>query len=109
MARTVKSPGFDFESASNQLALMAQLANKAIQLDEVESFVDTLALHRYSDKIADASKLGEAVQELRARFASRSNRTALGDQRRQAGGLTLRSGSAAGKAVGAVEIGQVHQ
>ena len=75
MARTVKSPGFDFESASNQLALMAQLANKAIQLDEVESFVDTLALrfctaylvlHRYSDKIADASKLGEAVQELRA-------------------------------------------
>lgn len=178
MARTVKSPGFDFESASNQLALMAQLANKAIQLDEVESFVDTLALrfctnialsellagaasihppyadrvraahtqilkiteyavslsmggdpqaavkhllfhgnttlnaklietaylvlHRYSDKIADASSLGEAVQELRTRFATSSSRTSAGDQRRQAGGLTLRTGSAAVKAASAV-------
>ena len=181
MARTVKSPGFDFESASNQLAVMAQLANKAIQLDEVEIFADTLALrfctnvalselledsaairppyaervraahsqilkiteyavslsmggdpqasvkqllfhrnatlnaklietaylvlHRYSDKIADALSLGEAVQELRTRFATCNSRTALGDHRRQAGGLTLRTGIAAAKAVGAVATG----
>lgn len=181
MARTVKSPGFDFESASNQLTLMAQLANKAIQLDEVESVVDTLALrfctnialsellagsaaihppyadrvraahgqvlkiteyavslsmggdpqasvkhllfhgsttlnaklietahlvlHRYSDKIADAASLGEALHELRTRFATSSSRTGVGEQRRQAGGLTLRSGSAAVKAARAAATG----
>lgn len=174
MARTVKSPGLDFESASNQLALMAQLANKAIQLDEVQSFVDALALrfctnialsellagaaaihpayaervraahsqilkiteyavslsmggdpqasvthllfhgkatlnaklietaylvlHRYAEKIADAHSLGEAVHELRTRFGTSSNRTALGEQKRQAGGLTLRTASAPTKA-----------
>jgi len=174
MARTVKSSSFDFEAASNQLALMAQLGNKAIQLDEVESFVDKLAmrfcttialsellagaatvhppyaervraahsqilkiteyavslsmggdpqasvkhlllhgtaslnaklietaylvLHRYSDKIADGPSLGEAVQELRTRYATNSNRPALGEQKRQAGGLTLRTGGAPAKA-----------
>jgi hypothetical protein len=40
----IKQTDFDFESATNLLALMAQLANKAIQLDEVESVVDTLGM-----------------------------------------------------------------
>lgn len=40
----VKSADFDFESATNLLALMSQLANKAIQLDEVETVVDTLGM-----------------------------------------------------------------
>ncbi len=40
----VRTPGFDFEAASNLLALMGQLANKAIQLDEVESVIDTLGM-----------------------------------------------------------------
>ena len=64
-----------------------------------------LVLHRYSDKIADASSLGEAVHELRTRFATSSSRTASGDQRRQAGGLTLRIGSAPRKAASAVATG----
>ena len=38
----IKSPDFDFESAANLLALLAQLAHKTIQLDEVDVVVDTL-------------------------------------------------------------------
>lgn len=44
MAARVKEPSFDFESATNLLALMGQLAHKAIQLDEVDKVVDTLGM-----------------------------------------------------------------
>lgn len=174
MGKVVQSPDFDFESASNLLALMAQLANKAIQLDEVESVVDTLSmrfctsrpltellaaaaavhepyaarirdaqaqilkltehamllsmegdpkaavknlifhgsstlngklietahlvLHRYAEKIEDAQGLNEMVQDLRTRFGTPISRPALGEQKRQAGGLTLRTGGAPAKA-----------
>jgi CheY-like chemotaxis protein len=173
MSKTVKSQDFDFEAASNMLALMASLANKAIQLDEVESVVDTvgmrfctsramsellagaagvhepyatrvreansqilkfaehamllsmegdpqaavknlifhggstlngklietahLVLHRYADKIPDAQALTEVVHELRTRFATHISKPALGEQKRQAGGLTLRTGTAPAK------------
>jgi hypothetical protein len=146
---------------------MAQLANKAIQLDEVESVVDTvglrfctnramtgllagaagahapyaervqiahtqilkfsehamsrslggnpraaveellqhgestlnaklietafLVLNRYADKIADAGELHAVVQGLRTRFSTLTSKPSLGEQKRQAGGLTLRT------------------
>jgi CheY-like chemotaxis protein len=168
MAHAVKTPDFDFESASNFLSLMAQLANKAIQLEELESVVDTvglrfcinrsmtellagaagvhepyavrvraahtqtlklaehammismqgnpagavndliqhgsetlsgklietahLVLHKYAHKIDDAPHLTEVVQALRTRYATHSLKPALGEQKRQAGGLTLRTG-----------------
>lgn len=168
MIKTVRAPEFDFESAANLMALMAQLANKAIQLEEVESVVDTvgmrfctsraltellagsaavhepyaerirsaqtqilkltehamslsiggdpkaavknlifhgnatlngklietayLVLNRYTAKIPDAQGLIEMVQDLRGRFATSSNKVSLGEQKRQAGGLTLRTG-----------------
>ncbi len=174
LVRAVTSPEFDFESASNLLALMAQLANKAIQLDEVESVVDTLGmrfctsrpltellagaaavhepyaariraaqaqilklsehamslsmggdpkaavenlilhgsatfngklietaylvLHRYAEKIADTGSLSETIQDLRSRFATANSKPALGEQKRQAGGLTLRTGGTPAKA-----------
>lgn len=44
MAARVKDPAFDFESATNLLALMGQLAHQAIQLDEVDKVVDTLGM-----------------------------------------------------------------
>jgi CheY-like chemotaxis protein len=44
MCQRVKLPEFDFEAASNLVALMSQLSNKAIQLDEVESVVDTIGM-----------------------------------------------------------------
>ena len=43
-AARVKHPDFDVESATNLLALMAQLANKAIQLDDVEPAVDAIGM-----------------------------------------------------------------
>lgn len=174
LASRVQLPEFDFESASNLLALMALLASKAIQIDEVEGQVDTIAmrfctsraltellagaagfhepyavrvrdaqahvlklsehalslsmagnpkaaveellhhgsatlnaklieaaymvLHRYSEKIDDVQALSQAVQDLRSRFASVSSKPALGEQKRKAGGLTLRSGASAKKA-----------
>jgi CheY-like chemotaxis protein len=50
MITEVGSPGFDFESASNLLALLAQLAKRAIQLEEVYSVVDQLGLRFCSSR-----------------------------------------------------------
>ena len=167
MIKNTDSPDFDFESASNLVALMAQLANKAIQLEEVESVVDSiglrfctnramagllagaagahepyaervraahtqilkftehamslsmggnpraavkdlllhgeatlnaklietahLVLNRYTEKIVDAGALNLAVQALRTRFSTLNSKPSLGEQKRQAGGLTLRN------------------
>ena len=169
LAKTVTLPEFDFESASNLLALMAQLANKAIQLDDVDSAVDTLGLRfcsnrsltellaasslahpPYADrmraaqakvlefaetamslsmagdpgaavrnlllhgkstlnarlldnafqllqkhhaKIKDASTLSIEVAEVRARCGAGNVKASLGEQKRQAGGLVLRTGT----------------
>jgi cytochrome c-type biogenesis protein CcmH/NrfG len=166
----IKLSDFDFESATNLLALMAQLANKSIQLDEVDSVVDilgmrfctnrpmaellagaagvhppyverirnsnalvlkhaenamalsidgdpaaaakTLLIHgketlnaklietaylviqKYADKIPDAAQLTEVVQEFRAKYGVTNLRPTLGEQKRQAGGLTLRTDAA---------------
>jgi CheY-like chemotaxis protein len=174
LIQTVKTTDFDFESASNLLSLMAQLANKAIQLDEVDAVVDTLGmrfctnramtellagaagahapyaarvraahaqimkltehallismegdpagavkdlilhgqetlsgklietahlvLHKYAHKIDEAPRLTEIVQALRTRYATHSQKPALGEQKRQAGGLSLRTDSAPPKA-----------
>jgi len=163
-----KDPEFDFESASNLIALLSQLADKAIQLGEVDTVIDTLGLrfagtralsellagsaavyppyaeriraahaqilkyaevamsmsmggdpraavndlilhgrstlsgklietaylvlHRYASKITDAHELTDMVHELRSRYSTQITRPALGEQKRQAGGLTLRTG-----------------
>lgn len=60
MAQTVKLSSFDFEAASNLLALMALLAQKTIQLDEVESVVDTLGM-RFCTSIALSELLAGAA------------------------------------------------
>jgi CheY-like chemotaxis protein len=167
LAGKVKLAEFDFESATNLLALLALLANKAIQLEEVDSVVDTLGmrfctsramsellagaavihppyaeriracnsqilkyaetamslsiegdpsaavknllihgndtlnaklietaylvLQRYGDKIEDRQQLGEIVQTLRNHYGAANLRPTLGEPKRQAGGLTLRS------------------
>jgi cytochrome c-type biogenesis protein CcmH/NrfG/DNA-binding NarL/FixJ family response regulator len=170
MCKTVKEPDFDFEAASNLVALMAQLAHKSIQLDEIDHAIETLAmrfcasralsellagaaqvhppyaervqaahlkilklteqamalsmggdpqaaveslvglgattlnsklietahgvLQRYAASIANAHGLGEAILDLRKRFLKTSPRPALGEQKRPAGGLLLRTGPA---------------
>jgi len=50
LSKSITAPDFDFESASNLLALLSQLANKAIQLDEVQTSVDTLGLRFCSNR-----------------------------------------------------------
>lgn len=170
----VKDTDFDFESASNLVALLAQLGHKAIQLDEVEAVVNTLGLrfagtralsellagaagihppyadivrrahshilklaetamslsmggdpqaavldlirhgqdtlsgklietaylvmHRYADKIKNTAELTPLVHDLRVRYRTQITRAALGEPKRQAGGLTLRAGSKTEKA-----------
>lgn len=170
----VKDTDFDFESASNLVALLAQLGHKAIQLDEVEAVVNTLGLrfagtralsellagaagihppyadivrrahshilklaetamslsmggdpqaavldlirhgqdtlsgklietaylvmHRYADKIRNTAELTPLVHDLRVRYRTQITRAALGEPKRQAGGLTLRAGSKTEKA-----------
>lgn len=44
LAKTIAEPSFDFESASNLLALMTRLAMRSIQLYEVDAAVDIMGL-----------------------------------------------------------------
>ena len=50
LATTVRDSAFDFESASNVLALVAHLTSKTIQLYEIESVVDTIGLRFCSNR-----------------------------------------------------------
>jgi len=52
-----------------------------------------LVINRYSDKITDLAKWQNTVNELRTRYNTQGIRPTLGEQKRQAGGLTLRIGS----------------
>jgi tetratricopeptide (TPR) repeat protein len=167
----VKTSDFDFESATNLMALLGQLADKAIQLDEVESVVDSLGmrfctsrsvsellagataifppyaeriracntqvlkhaenamslsmngnpsaavkdllvhgnetlnaklvetahlvLQRYAEKIDDREQLSVVVQDMRNRLGPANARPTLGEQKRQPGGLSLRTNARA--------------
>lgn len=51
-----------------------------------------LVLNRYPDKIADFAQWMETVNTLRLRYNTQATRPTMGEQKRQAGGLTLRSG-----------------
>jgi len=52
-----------------------------------------LVLNRYATKVTDAAELTSLVNELRTRYSTQITRAALGEQKRQAGGLTLRTGA----------------
>jgi len=171
LAKTINNSEFDFESASNVLALLAQLTNKAIKLDEVESMVETIGLRfcsnrsqtellaasamaypayaeqmkacqtkvlemaetamslsmsgnptaavrnlilhgketlnarlidnahqvlrKHAAKITNAEFLAAELHELRSKFGLHQVKASLGEQKRQAGGLVLRTGSRA--------------
>lgn len=165
---TIREPLFDFESASNLVALLSQLSSKAIQLDEVESVIGTLSrrfcssrsltellaasaaayppyaitirtaqavvleyaetamslsmagnpaagiknlilhgretlntrlidnalqlLHKHVAKVPDAAELKSTLDTLKAQSGPTVQRASLGEQKRQAGGLALRTG-----------------
>ena len=168
LATKVREPEFDFESASNMLALMAQLATRTIQLNELEATVDVIGrrfcsnrslaellaasarahepyaervrtaqaeileqaetamalsmsgnptsavknlllhgreslnarlldnawqmLQKHAAKITEAEALSESVGALRQQFGTAAMRASLGEQKRQAGGLAIRTG-----------------
>jgi Tfp pilus assembly protein PilF len=171
LGKTIKNADFDFESASNFIALLSHLAHKAIQLDEVETFVESLGLRfcsnrsltellaasaklhppyaeriracqakvlefsevamalslagnptaavqnlilhgsatlsarlidnayqvlqRHGAKIQGVPLLAEAIKDLKAQAGASTARASLGEQKRQAGALALRSGKRA--------------
>jgi CheY-like chemotaxis protein len=62
MIKQVRLPEFDFESATNLMGLLAQMAKRAIQLDEVHAVVDSLSLRfcasrAMSELLAGAAKV----------------------------------------------------
>ena len=170
LAKTVRDSAFDFESASNVLALVCQLTSKTIQLYEIESVVETIGLRfcsnrsqtellaacarahlpyarcmqtcqaqvlamaeaamaqslsgdptaavsalilhgratlnarlidnahqvllKHAAQIPNAAALSANLQELRSQFGVQSVKAAMGEGKRQSGGLVLRSGAA---------------
>lgn len=61
MSTQVKNHAFDFESASNLLALMAQLASKAIQLNEIDAVVDTIGMRYCNNRAMTELLAGSAA------------------------------------------------
>ncbi len=168
MNASIKDPAFDFESASNLLVLLAVLAERSIQLTEVDSVVESLGMRfctsrsltellaggcemhavyaerlrncqtqilkltenamalslqgnprasvedllahgqstlnaklietahlvmqRYANKIDNPKDLTDRIQELRNRYCVLAAGQGVGEHKRQAGGLTLRTG-----------------
>ena len=48
-------------------------------------------MHRYADRINNVAELSPVVHDLRIRYGTKVNRASLGETKRQAGCLTLRS------------------
>jgi tetratricopeptide (TPR) repeat protein len=168
LAATVRDPLFDFESASNLVALLSQLSARTIELDELEETIDVIGrrfcsnrpltellaasalaypayaerlraaqgevlnfaetamalslagdptnavknlilhgrdtlngrlidnayqlLQKHSNKVQDAVELSQAVQQLKTSCGPTLQRATLGEPKRQAGGLALRTG-----------------
>lgn len=69
LAKEIQEPDFDFEAASNLLALMTALALRSVPLHEVDAAVDMLAL-RFCTSRALTELLACAASE-RAEFAAR--------------------------------------
>ena len=74
LASGVKSPEFDFESASNLLALTSVLAQRTIQLEEVHSLIDDLGMRFCTTKplsellAGSAAAFPDYVERIRACF-----------------------------------------
>jgi tetratricopeptide (TPR) repeat protein len=60
--KVIRQPSFDFESASNMVAMLAQLAKRSIRLEEVESVIETLGM-RFCSSRAIAELLAVAASQ----------------------------------------------
>lgn len=60
MIKEVRLPTFDFEAASNLVALLSQMAKRAIQLEEVHGIIDQLAMRFCSSRAMSELLAGSA-------------------------------------------------
>ena len=60
MIKEVRLPTFDFEAASNLVALLSQMAKRAIQLEEVHGTIDQLAMRFCSSRAMSELLAGSA-------------------------------------------------
>jgi len=61
LSKEIRQPDFDFEAASNLLALLSRLSQRSIQLDECESVVQAIGL-RYGNSRAMTDLLAAAAE-----------------------------------------------
>ena len=66
--------------------------------DAIRSMLDAAVVDEAAARIEDAQGLGASLQELRSKFGLHHVKASLGEQKRQAGGLTLRTDAPAAKA-----------
>ncbi len=83
MARDIKESDFDFEAASNMVAMLAHLTAAELQLDAAEGWIDTLALRFCTTRSLSEllARAGQAHEPLAARIREQHNAvTALAEQ-----------------------------
>ena len=83
MARDIKESNFDFECASNMVAMLAHLTAAELQLDAAEGWVDTLALRFCTTRSLSEllARAGQAYEPFATRIREQHNAiTALAEQ-----------------------------
>lgn len=83
MAQDIKKPDFDFEAASNMVAMLAYLTAAELQLDAAEGWIDTLALRFCTTRSLSEllARAGQAHEPFAARIREQHNAiTALAEQ-----------------------------
>ena len=83
MAKDIKEGNFDFEAASNMVAMIAYLTAAELQLDAAEGWVDTLALRFCTTRSLSEllARAGQAHEPYAARIREQHNAvTALAEQ-----------------------------
>lgn len=84
-------------SGQAQAAVQSLLAHGSQTLNSKLIETAHLVLNRYAGDMPEGAALSEQVNELRQRYSTSSTRSLFGEKKRLAGGLTLRTGSAASK------------
>ena len=83
MAKDIKEGNFDFEAASNMVAMLAHLTAAELQLDAAEGWIDTLALRFCTTRSLSEllARAGQAHEPFATRIREQHNAvTALAEQ-----------------------------
>ena len=83
MAKDIQQPDFDFEAASNMVAMLSYLTAAELQLDSAEGWIDTLALRFCTTRSLSEllARAGQAHEPFASRIREQHNAiTALAEQ-----------------------------